>query len=171
MDIFRTFFSTIFGHFVDFLFLWAVQWFARYKCGPTQINLRLVLVICAAPRPRPDKPACPKASVPPPSRAKFSPRESVNNFSVFTSFYRLSGPISRDIAILSLRYLISCDTFSGRLALPPNGAIPHPLVLRFKQAQLCDTPFCNISRDNYAIPHKSKHERVLRYYRCKHRAI
>ena len=37
---------------------------------------------------------------------------------------RLSGPISRDTAILSLRYHISRDTFSGRLALPQNGAIP-----------------------------------------------
>ena len=67
---------------------------------------------------------------------------------------QLSGPISRDIAILSLRYPISRDTFSGRLALPQNGAIP-PLVLSFTQAHLCDTPFCNISRDNCAIPHKT----------------
>ena len=38
--------------------------------------------------------------------------------------WRLSGPISRDTAILSLRYPISRDTFLGRLALPQNGAIP-----------------------------------------------
>ena len=38
--------------------------------------------------------------------------------------HSLSGPISRDSAILSLRYPISRDTFSGRLALPRNGAIP-----------------------------------------------
>ena len=38
-----------------------------------------------------------------------------------------SGPISRDIAILSLRYPISPDTFSGRFAVPQNGAIPTPL--------------------------------------------
>ena len=36
----------------------------------------------------------------------------------------LSGLILRDIAILSLRYPISRDTFSGNLALPHNGAIP-----------------------------------------------
>ena len=36
----------------------------------------------------------------------------------------LSGPISRDIAILSLRYPISCDTVLQKLALLPNGAIP-----------------------------------------------
>ena len=36
----------------------------------------------------------------------------------------LSGPISRDIAILSLRQPTSHDTFSGRLAAPQNGAIP-----------------------------------------------
>ena len=82
----------------------------------------------------------------------------------------LSGPISRDTAILSLRYPVSRDTFSGRLALPQNGAIP-PLVLSFTKAHLCDTPFCNISRDNCAIPHENKHERVLRYYRYKYRAI
>ena len=40
-----------------------------------------------------------------------------------------------------------------------------PLVLNFTQTHLCDTPFCNVSRDNCAIPHKNKHERVLRYYR------
>ena len=36
----------------------------------------------------------------------------------------LVAPYSRDTAILSLRYPISRDTFSGRLALPQNGAIP-----------------------------------------------
>ena len=44
-----------------------------------------------------------------------------------TNLYHLSGPISRDTAILSLRYPISRDAFSGRLALPQNGAIP-PLI-------------------------------------------
>ena len=58
----------------------------------------------------------------------------------------LSGPISHDIAILSLRYPISRDTFWGKLSPPHNGAIP-PLVLGFTQAHLCDTPFCYISRD------------------------
>ena len=38
---------------------------------------------------------------------------------------RLIGPISRDTAILSLRYPISRDNFEGRLALPQNGAIPR----------------------------------------------
>ena len=38
--------------------------------------------------------------------------------------FKLSGPISRDTAILWLRYPISHDAFSGRLALPQNGAIP-----------------------------------------------
>ena len=41
----------------------------------------------------------------------------------------LSGPISPDIAILSLRYPISRDTSSGRLALPQNGMIPPPWYL------------------------------------------
>ena len=33
---------------------------------------------------------------------------------------------------------------------------PPPLVLSFAQAHLCDNPFCNISRDNCAIPHENK---------------
>ena len=39
------------------------------------------------------------------------------------------------------------------------------------KAHLCNTPFCNIFRDNCAIPHKNKHEEVFRYYRCKCCAI
>ena len=53
----------------------------------------------------------------------------------------------------------------------PNRVRYPPLALSFTQAQQCDTPFCNISRDNCAMPHKNKHERVLRYYRYKCRAI
>ena len=50
--------------------------------------------------------------------------------------------------------------------------VGYPLLaLSFTQAHLCDTPFCNVSRDNCAIPHKNKHERVLRYCRYKYRAI
>ena len=36
-----------------------------------------------------------------------------------------------------------------------------PLVLSFTQEHLRDTPFCYVSRDNCAIPHKNKHERVF----------
>ena len=36
----------------------------------------------------------------------------------------LSGPISRDIAIVSLRYPLSRDTFSAIAAIPQQGAIP-----------------------------------------------
>ena len=70
----------------------------------------------------------------------------------------LSGPISRDIAILSLRYPISRDAFSGKLALPQEDAIPPPptsyLVLH-RHISVCNTPFCNISRDNCAVPHEN----------------
>ena len=38
----------------------------------------------------------------------------------------LSGPISRQVAIISLHYPISRDTFSGRLARSQSGAIPPP---------------------------------------------
>ena len=34
--------------------------------------------------------------------------------------------------------------------------VRYPLLaLSFTQAHLCDTPFCNVSRDNSAIPHKN----------------
>ena len=42
-----------------------------------------------------------------------------------------------------------CGTFCPSQRYPP-------LVLSFTQAHLCDTPFCNISRDNCAIPHKEQ---------------
>ena len=63
------------------------------------------------------------------------------NCACFTRIRRgLCGPISRDIAILSLRYPISRDAFPGRLAAPQNGAIspghaiPPFWALRFTQA-------------------------------------
>ena len=74
-----------------------------------------------------------------------------------------------------LRYY-RCDTpyrsilFKGGQHSPKMVRKP-PLLLSFTQAHLCDTPFCNVSRDNCATSHKNKHERVLRYYRCKYRAI
>ena len=64
----------------------------------------------------------------------------------------LSGPISRDIAIVSLRYPLSRDTFSAIAAIPQQGAIP-PLgaffytdisvrypILQHIARYLCDTP-------------------------------
>ena len=51
----------------------------------------------------------------------------------------LSGPISRDIAILSRRYPISRDSFSGRLALPQNGAITPPWYL-VSHRHICAIP-------------------------------
>ena len=74
-----------------------------------------------------------------------------------------------------LRYY-RCDTpyrailFQG-VSTPPKWCDTPPLVLSFTQAHLRDTPFCNVSRDNCAIPHENRHERVLRYYRYKYRAI
>ena len=74
-----------------------------------------------------------------------------------------------------LRYY-RCDTpyrailFQGIQHSPTMVRYP-PLVPSFTQAHLCDTPFCNISRDNCAIPHKNKDKIFLRYYRCKYRAI
>ena len=53
---------------------------------------------------------------------KFSNQE--NGILARKAKQQLSGPISRDIGILSLRYPISSDTFSGMLALTQNAAIP-----------------------------------------------
>ena len=80
-----------------------------------------------------------------------------------SSRHVLSGPISRDITIPSLRQPMPCDTFSVSLALPQQGAVPPPSVLHL-QRYLRDTPFCNISRDRCALRHQNKHERALRYY-------
>ena len=64
-----------------------------------------------------------------------------------------SGPIPRDTAILSLRYPISRDTFKGGWRSPKMVRYPAPLALSFTKTHPCDTPFCNISRDNCAISH------------------
>ena len=59
-----------------------------------------------------------------------------------------------------LRYY-RCDTpyrailFQGGLHSPKMVRYP-PLVLSFTEAHLCDTPFCNVSRENCAIPHKKQ---------------
>ena len=86
----------------------------------------------------------------------------------------LSGPMSRDIAILLLRYPISRDTFSWRLPVPQMARSPPPLLLSFAQAHLCDTPFSYISRDNCAIPIKTSTQNcdtiatsIARYEKCR----
>ena len=66
----------------------------------------------------------------------------------------LSGPISRDTAILSLRYPISRDTFLDRLALPQNGAIPPPWYL------VSDKHIC-------AIPHFATYRAIIVRYPIK----
>ena len=73
----------------------------------------------------------------------------------------LSGPISRDIAIVSLRYPLSRDTFSAIPAIPQQGAIPPPPVPSFTQTYQCDARFCNISRDTCAISQENKHEQMF----------
>ena len=67
----------------------------------------------------------------------------------------LAGPISRDITIHHTIAVTPHITlyFLREVSAPQNGAIAPPLVLSLTQAHLCDTPFCNISRDNCAIPH------------------
>ena len=66
----------------------------------------------------------------------------------------LSGPISRDTAILSLRYPISRDTFLGRLALPQNGAIPPSWYLILHR-HIC------------AIPHFATYRAIIVRYPVK----
>ena len=53
--------------------------------------------------------------------------------------HELSGPISRDIAIVSLRYPLSRDTFSAFAAIPQEGAIP-PLGAFFLHRHISATP-------------------------------
>ena len=67
---------------------------------------------------------------------------------------QLSGPIPRDTAILSLRYPISRDTFSGRVALPQNGAIP-PLWHLVSHRHIC------------AIPHFATYRAIIVRYPTK----
>ena len=74
----------------------------------------------------------------------------------------LSGPISRDIAIVSLRYPLSRDTFSAIPAIPQQGAIPlfgalfyTDISVRYPNLQhiaryLCDTPGKQ-AQNNFAI--------------------
>ena len=87
---------------------------------------------------------------PPPSCVGALSRESP----VQKSKYLLSGPISRDIAVLSLRYPISRDTFQGRLALPQNGAIPPPWHL-VSHRRIC------------AIPHFATYRAIIVRYPTK----
>ena len=63
-----------------------------------------------------------------------------------------------------LRYY-RCDTpyramlFKGGGKHSPKWCDTPLLILSFRQAHLCDTPFCNVSRDDCAIPHKRKQAR------------
>ena len=50
--------------------------------------------------------------------------------------------------------------FLREASTPPKWCDTPPLALSFTQTHLCDTPFCNVSRDNCAIPHENKHENV-----------
>ena len=68
-------------------------------------------------------------------------------------YCQLSGPISRDTAILSLRYPISRNTSQGRSALSQNGAIP-PLALSF-------------TRHVCAIPHFATYRAIIARYPTK----
>ena len=70
---------------------------------------------------------------------------------ILSHLWPAAGPISRDIAILSLRYPISRDTPFREVSNPPKWCDTPPLVLSFTQTHLCDTPFCYVSRDNCAI--------------------
>ena len=71
---------------------------------------------------------------------------------------RVSGPISRDIAIPLLQYPISRRTFSVGLAHSQRGAIT-PLWYFHLHGHIHvipPPPFCNISRDSCAIPTLTK---------------
>ena len=67
----------------------------------------------------------------------------------------LSGPISRDTADTIAAIPHIARYFLREVSTPPKMVRYPPFdnVLSFTQAHLCGTPFCNISRDNCAIPH------------------
>ena len=69
------------------------------------------------------------------------------------NFQGLSGRISRNIAILSLRYPYRVILLREACNLP-NCCDSPPLVPGLTQAHLCDTPFCNMSYDTCAISTK-----------------
>ena len=60
--------------------------------------------------------------------------------------------------------------FLREVSIPPKCCDTPLAYLILHLTCVCDTPFCNVSRDNCVIPHKNKHKRVLRYYRYKYRA-
>ena len=76
----------------------------------------------------------------------------------------LSGPMSRDIAILSLRYPLSRDTFSGRLvAIPPGNLASHKTPVRYPILQHIARQLCNTVT--------IKQERVLQYHGYNYHAM
>ena len=88
---------------------------------------------------------------------------------------RLCGPISRDIAIVSLRYPLLRDTFSAIPVIPQQGAIP-PLCLVLHRHINSIPHFANYRAILVRYPRKTSTkefcatiaERIARYekYRC-----
>ena len=83
---------------------------------------------------------------------------------------QLSGPISRDVAILSLWYPNTARCFSREAKHSPE-LVQYPPWYLVSHRHICHIPFCDVSRDNCAIPHKDRYEWILPCYRYKHRAI
>ena len=82
----------------------------------------------------------------------------------FISAEGLSGPISRDVAILSLRYPISRDTLLGRLGLAQNCAIPH-LGTSFHTGTPVLYPILQHIAISVQYPMKTCPKKVLQYCR------
>ena len=83
----------------------------------------------------------------------------------------LSGPISRDIAILSLRYPISRDTFLGEFSTPPKWCDTPPWYL-VSHRHICAIPhFATYRAIIVRYPMKTSTKMVVRYYRYKYCAI
>ena len=112
--------------------------------------------------------------------------ESPENFPGSLEVWEVSGEQPVDCSEILVTDLVApyrtmlryyrCNTpyratlFQGGQHSPKMVRYPF-LALSFTQAHLCNTPFCYISCDSCAIPHKNKQERVLRYDRYKYRAI
>ena len=77
----------------------------------------------------------------------------IENFtrSIGIEFFQSQGPLGYHRCSSSSDAPYCAILFHGRLALPQMVRY-RPLVLNSTQTHLCDTPFCNVSRDNCATP-------------------
>ena len=84
---------------------------------------------------------------------------------------KLSGLVSSDTAILSLRYPISLHTFLRGASTPPKRCDTLPLDLILDRHIRAISHFATYRTIIVRYPLENKHGKALRYYRYKYRAI